>query len=148
MKPDLPNKPGEPPPLIPIDPDEPGPPSYDDPPPPQFSDEPPQAPMALQLGAVNAEIRNFRISHPANHFGKMQESHSAYYPGQHIQRVVFSVALGIVATGCYGGIAVEPRHEPRSEERSEEHHEHQREEQREEPHEEHHESHHDDEHRD
>jgi len=77
----------------------------------------------------------------------MQQSHSTYRARQHVERIVFSIALGIVATGCYGGIAVEPRHEPRNEEhreeRSEVRHEHQ--EQREEHHDRHHD---DDEHRD
>jgi hypothetical protein len=73
--------------------------------------------------------------------------------GHCIQRVVFSVVLGVAASGCYGGIAVEPRHEPRIEK----HHEERIEERREEPRQErrdkdddehHHEGHHDDDHHD
>ncbi len=67
-----------------------------------------------------------------------------YNGRQSIQRIVLLVAVGIVATSCYGGIAVEPRHESRNEER----HENRREEQREQPRPEHRDTHGDDEHHD
>jgi len=50
--------------------------------------------MARHWGAVNAQIRGFRVSHPANHFGKMQQSPSTYRARQHVERIVFSIALG------------------------------------------------------
>ena len=42
MKPDFPNKPGDPPTPTPIDPDQSEPPSYDDPPRPSYTDDPPR----------------------------------------------------------------------------------------------------------
>ena len=64
--------------------------------------------------------------------------------GRNIQRIVFLVAVGIVATSCYGGIAVEPRNGSRHEER----HENRHEEQREQPRQEHRDTHRDNDHRD
>ena len=82
------------------------------------------------------------IGHPMNGVEVINPSKDRR--GQNFQRVVFLVAVGIVATSCYGGIAVEPRHASRNEER----HENRREEQREQPRREHRDTHGDDEHHD
>lgn len=162
MNPELPGTPGQAPPLVPIDPDQPGPPSYDDPPPPSYTDEPPQTPSTMKsaIGHLasqlmtnadqinrHAPVHHLNISRAAirHPVSGLEVTNLAWdRAGQNIQRIVLSVALGIIATGCYGGVAVEPHHPARYEE----HHETRREEQREEPRQEHRDEHRNDEHHD